>query len=128
MYTRYITATGRPVSHFTDSELNGDPGTIQQLDDTYSVYFGCLSIDEKIKDGEVVPCEESEKVEEYTDFQIRAHRNQLISNCDWTVNIDSPLSDSKKEEWKTYRQALRDITNHENFPKLFLTDWPTPPE
>ena len=23
---------------------------------------------------------------------------------------DSPLSDSKKAEWKTYRQALRDIT------------------
>ena len=23
---------------------------------------------------------------------------------------DSPLSDSKKSEWKTYRQALRDIT------------------
>ena len=41
---------------------------------------------------------------------LRQHRNVLLSQSDWTQAVDSPLSDSKKAEWKTYRQSLRDIT------------------
>jgi len=40
----------------------------------------------------------------------RYHRNKLLEESDWTVMPDSPLSDSKQAEWKTYRQALRDMT------------------
>mgnify|MGYP003134915838 CR=1 FL=1 len=40
---------------------------------------------------------------------LRHHRNSLLNESDWTVMIDSPLSDSKKAEWKTYRQKLRDL-------------------
>ena len=42
---------------------------------------------------------------------LRGQRESLLKNSDWTVLSDSPLSDSKKAEWVTYRQALRDITN-----------------
>ena len=42
--------------------------------------------------------------------KLREKRNQLLTDSDWTVMPDSPLSDSKKDEWKTYRQALRDLT------------------
>ena len=42
--------------------------------------------------------------------QLRKTRNQMLTDSDWTVMPDSPLSDSKKNEWKTYRQALRDLT------------------
>ena len=42
---------------------------------------------------------------------LRGQRKDLLNNSDWTVMSDSPLSDSKKAEWVTYRQALRDITN-----------------
>jgi len=48
---------------------------------------------------------------------LRDYRNMLLSASDWTVMPDSPLSDSKKDEWKTYRQKLRDITKSAN-PKL----------
>tara|TARA_Y100000592_G_scaffold22676_1_gene35216 strand:- start:656 stop:880 length:225 start_codon:yes stop_codon:yes gene_type:complete len=41
---------------------------------------------------------------------LRIDRNNLLKDSDWTVLPDSPLSDSKKDEWKIYRQALRDIT------------------
>ena len=41
---------------------------------------------------------------------LRQHRNLLLGQSDWTQAVDSPLSDSKKAEWKTYRQALRDLT------------------
>lgn len=41
--------------------------------------------------------------------ELRNVRNKLLIDSDWTVMPDSPLSDSKKTEWKTYRQALRDL-------------------
>jgi len=41
--------------------------------------------------------------------ELRNVRNKMLSDSDWTVMPDSPLSDSKQAEWKTYRQALRDL-------------------
>ena len=49
--------------------------------------------------------------------KLREQRNALLLDSDWTVMSDSPLSDSKQVEWKTYRQALRDITKTAS-PKL----------
>lgn len=42
-------------------------------------------------------------------FAIRAKRNQLIAETDWTQLTDSPLSEDKKAEFAQYRQALRDL-------------------
>ena len=53
---------------------------------------------------------------------LRTYRNNLLCESDWTQAVDSPLSDSKKAEWKTYRQSLRDITKTAS-PKI-LTDKP----
>ena len=41
--------------------------------------------------------------------RMRQERNALLSGSDWTQLADSPLTDSKKQEWATYRQALRDF-------------------
>lgn len=43
--------------------------------------------------------------------EIRGKRNQYLKASDWTQVPDSPLSDEKKAEWRTYRQALRDMMN-----------------
>lgn len=61
--------------------------------------------------------------------EIRARRNERLIKSDWTQFQDSPLSDNKKAEWATYRQALRDIP--ENYPEAISIDdiiWPTKPE
>lgn len=52
----------------------------------------------------------------------RMLRIKLLKNSDWTQTVDAPLSDSKKAEWATYRQALRDLPASEN-----PNDFPTPP-
>ena len=39
----------------------------------------------------------------------RAERNRLLSVTDWTQVNDSPLTKEKQDEWKVYRQALRDM-------------------
>ena len=41
--------------------------------------------------------------------EIRGERDALLAASDYRVLPDSPLSDSKLAEWKTYRQALRDL-------------------
>jgi hypothetical protein len=55
---------------------------------------------------------------------IRDNRNTLLKECDWTVLVDSPLSGSVLENWKTYRQELRDVTSQEN---PFNIVWPNQP-
>jgi hypothetical protein len=69
---------------------------------------------------------------------VREHRNKLLTECDWTQALDAPLTEEKKAEWRTYRQALRDVPlQEENQPEMppypeFITmedvTWPTPPE
>ena len=41
--------------------------------------------------------------------EVKDYRNWLLSVSDWTQGNDSPLGSSKKTEWQTYRQALRDL-------------------
>lgn len=57
----------------------------------------------------------------------RRTRNELLTHSDWTVLQDSPLSDAQVADWVVYRQALRDITSHANWPHLNKEDWPTQP-
>ena len=48
--------------------------------------------------------------------KLRNERNFNLSECDWTQSTDSPLSDSKKTEWATYRQKLRDLPSNTSDP------------
>ena len=58
---------------------------------------------------------------------VRETRNILLDESDWTQMPDAPLTEEEKTLWKTYRQALRDITTHADFPYLDDDDWPTKP-
>ena len=64
----------------------------------------------------------------------RQMRNQKLLESDWTRIDDCGISTSKKAEWATYRQELRDITK--TVTPVFLTrgiideskfSWPTKP-
>ena len=57
---------------------------------------------------------------------LRAMRNQMLTDTDWTQGADSPLTDSQKASWATYRQSLRDITKTAT--SLDDVKWPTKPE
>ena len=39
--------------------------------------------------------------------QLRQQRNQLLAQSDWMANSDVTMT----EEWRVYRQALRDLPN-----------------
>jgi len=53
----------------------------------------------------------------------RDKRNELLAETDYLALSDMTLS----AEMTTYRQALRDITSHANWPNLSDDDWPTKP-
>lgn len=55
----------------------------------------------------------------------REIRDALLKESDWSQLPD--VSDEITSAWVTYRQALRDITNHANWPNLSDSDWPTKP-
>ena len=46
--------------------------------------------------------------------ELRFDRNVRLLNTDWTRLDDVGLSDTKKAEWATYRQALRDLPSSAN--------------
>jgi len=56
---------------------------------------------------------------------IRTKRDMLIAKSDWTVATDTPLSDSVKAKWVTYRKALRDLPASESDPDDIT--WPDAP-
>ena len=59
---------------------------------------------------------------------IRHVRKGILKWCDWTIGADSPLSDSKKAEWQTYRQALRDLPSTNTATEVDNITWPSQPE
>ncbi len=53
----------------------------------------------------------------------RSERDRKIAETDWWASSDLTMT----VEQTAYRQALRDITSHANWPYLDAADWPTKP-
>ena len=64
---------------------------------------------------------------QYIEPQIIEQRNQLLVESDIVMLPDNyaKLSEEKKTEWATYRQALRDLPEQEGFP--WDITWPKKP-
>ena len=57
---------------------------------------------------------------------LRTTRNKLLAESDWTQSRDVTLSND--DDWKTYRQSLRDITKDlTTVDDVDKVTWPTKP-
>jgi len=56
---------------------------------------------------------------------VRIQRNEMLSSSDWTQIGDATLGDHTAEEWRTYRQALKDIP--QNHTRVSEVVWPNDP-
>ncbi len=56
----------------------------------------------------------------------RQERNLVLQSSDWSVKADVPLTEGRKNEWRTYRQSLRDLP--QIYPDENNIIWPDPPE
>lgn len=56
-------------------------------------------------------------------FSVRATRNGLLKDSDWTQLAD--FAGTNRPAWVQYRQALRDVPQQAGFPRTVV--WPTQP-
>ena len=67
--------------------------------------------------------DEVQEHDEITSSSNRNKRSMLLAETDWWALSDVTMT----AEQTAYRQALRDITSHANWPHLDEADWPTKP-
>jgi hypothetical protein len=117
----------------------GSEGTIEYTDDyektIYSIepYYQYM-IDSIDKEKQLLAEDKNQNflnfIENAEQF-VRSRRNSLLNSSDWTQMPDSPLSEDKKNEWKLYRQNLRDLPEKISDFMLYIEDttlWPEPPQ
>ena len=56
-----------------------------------------------------------EKTVEQKQAEVRAVRNQYLTDTDKYMIVDYPITDEQREEYKAYRSYLRDYTEKENW-------------
>jgi hypothetical protein len=105
-----------------DNYLHDDLSAIETNESPFNkrVENGVLIEIEAVEEPPAAPLIES--------LSITDQRNAKLHESDWTQFADSPLSDTKKAEWATYRQALRDLP--QQYPDAITNDdiiWPTKP-
>ena len=71
---------------------------------------------------ETIPVAEPEPEPIAPEVSVRAERDGLLMNSDWTQVDDAPVD---KAAWATYRQALRDVPSQSGFPTNVT--WPVEP-
>ena len=97
--------------------VEGYEGEDQKL--WYDPTLNIVKCKDQIDEKSVATIEELEAVKlELDKNYVRTERNRLLGESDWTQNRDVVLSNDA--EWKTYRQALRDLPAN-------TTDWTNPP-
>ncbi len=57
--------------------------------------------------------------------EMRAQRDKLLADTDWTQVLDAPIDAATREAYRTYRQALRDVPEQAGFPVDVI--WPDMP-
>jgi hypothetical protein len=65
--------------------------------------------------GDIEPLVETITEEESLVRSVKAKRNTLLAESDWTQLPDVP--EETRSKWFAYRQALRDITQQTGYPK-----------
>jgi hypothetical protein len=81
------------------------------------------------EDGNIIQTKAEQEAEYQTQLDEgssvsnRTKRDMFIAETDWWAMSDRTMT----AEQTAYRQALRDITSHANWPHLEDADWPTKP-
>jgi len=71
---------------------------------------------------------EPAKTQEQLEQALREMRDVLLKESDWTQMPDCPLSEEVKNDWRIWRQEMRDITATVSYPLENTVQLPIPPE
>jgi len=121
-----------------DLPINEDGSTLEgdDLEQYLRGFYPSQYFDrkEKLKNGiknaesvraKVRPLPPTELSDEQLANEARLQRSILLAQSDWTQLSDVQFSSVLADAWRSYRQALRDITLQTGFPKEI--QWPLDP-
>lgn len=74
---------------------------------------------------DLTPEEVEARLDNYTEA-MRQDRNWILLQSDFVFAPDVSLSAEEKQQWASYRKALRDVPQQEGFPKDIV--WPVKPD
>ena len=107
----------RKAIYNNERKAFGTPKTVEDW-----AKLGVVKQEKEVED--VVP-EQPVIPDEQLAREIRHKRDRLLEQSDFYIMPDYPSTEEGLETFKTYRQALRDITKQKNFPKEVT--WPDRP-
>lgn len=88
-----------------------------------SFVFGELTLEESYKLSSILSDFFSNQIKTWE--TVRAERNKLLFQCDWTQLLDASITTEERLLWQNYRQELKDIP--QNFTDPDLVVFPIPP-
>lgn len=116
---------------FYHSDLHGDnipAGSVEITQEQYDALHDGQSSGKTISsgfDGSPLLSDLAPQTTDELAALARINRDKLIATTDYLVMPDYPIAADLLGKVKAYRQALRDITNQEDFPTEI--DWPVNP-
>lgn len=120
------------VSGPTTVYLHSEPILQENGDFKYEEIQMSLEEYQKFTSGELtgVPSDFIEKYNSYVKVElsdsITSIRDSLLAETDWTQTLDAPITKECSSAFRTYRQALRDITEQKGYPHTIT--WPEKPK
>lgn len=128
MIVRYQTSTGDVLGY------QSSPSVIPDMSEwpdgiSYLRWDGDLDrpvAEYQVVDGQVVLRSDVQTIRDNVKWRsIRGQRDALLSASDYVILPDAPYSDVTKTNYRTYRQALRDLPQTYSNPDDVV--WPTKP-
>jgi len=120
-----------PAATVGDYQTSVRDGVVQDANGNWVENYVARDMfqDTTAEDGTVTTKAEHEAAYQATLDAATAERNRTTRDAKLAETDFYALSDvTMSAEVTTYRQALRDITSHANWPNLEEADWPTKPE
>ena len=108
--------------------------TQQPTDGFVAIEPGLLANGILESDGTIREATEEEMAADLLAFSTEADslmnrniRNKLLSESDWVVTKALEAGETVAADWTAYRDGLRDLPDHAEWPFLEAGDWPTSP-
>lgn len=139
-YVYFDLPTGQ-IKWLSSYDPSNEPTVLEGIGVVLSDLEGKLDITHRVENNELV--ELPPKPFDYSQFNyqtkewfdprttaseleiVQYKRNTLLSESDWIVTRAMDVGTPVPEDWRVYRQALRDITLQ---PDIFNIIWPTAPQ
>jgi hypothetical protein len=121
-----VFATPKPTEGIGEYQNAVRNGVVQDSENNWVYAWQIVDMFADIEGGQTKAEQEVEyqtNLDEGVALNNRHQRDNLLAETDWWAVSDRTMTSAQT----TYRQALRDITTHSDWPHLEEDDWPTKP-